>query len=85
MQKLNSLLKAAYERELYERWLTLYPYMEIQRIEFLSFEDYKNKFLSNTQNDFSDKTITNEEIQEEMLEVVKYYEQKAGETKDGNI
>ena len=30
------------EKELYIRWLTLYPYMEIGFFDFVSFEEYKS-------------------------------------------
>lgn len=41
------LINKAFENEqdeiIYERWLTLYPYMEIKKIHFISFKDYKRK------------------------------------------
>lgn len=85
MEKLKDLLNVAYEKELYERWLTIYPYMETGMIDFMSFEAYKNKAFSNSQNNSSNQNISDDEIKEEMLEVVKFYEQKAGVIKDGNI
>lgn len=81
-------MNTAYEKELYARWLTLYPYMEIGHIEFISFEEYKNKALGgSTITTTNPKQISNEEIEEEMMKVVEFYEnsQKAGGKIDGNI
>ncbi len=79
------LLDTAYEKELYERWLTIYPFMEMERIEYVSFEEYKNKALSNVSHNYSNSTISNEAIEKEMLELVKFYEQKSEVKKNGNI
>lgn len=60
--------------------------MELGHIEFISFEQYKNKAWGSSNNNSSNKNnnLSNEEIEKEMLEVVRYYEQKAG-GKNGNI
>lgn len=85
---MNNLLDTAYEKELYTRWLTLYPYMEIGHIDYMSFEEYKNKAFGNatgiTQNQ---KQLSNDQIENEMMQLVEFYEksQKAGGKRDGGI
>lgn len=81
MKKFKKLLQVAYEKEAYERWLTLYPFMEIGLANFISFEEYKNKILTrnkeNTENNkISEMKQKRNEV--EMLELVKYYEQLKG-------
>ena len=62
--------------------------MEIGYVEFVSFEEYKNKALGNFHsNSSNEKQMSNDEIEKEMMGVVKYYEhkQKAGGKINGNI
>lgn len=71
----------AYEKEAYERWLTLYPFMEIGLANFMSFEEYKKKILSNKSAETQNKKITLEvqkQNEAEMLKLVKYYEKLKG-------
>lgn len=83
---LPKLLKVAYEKEAYERWLTLYPFMELGFIEFINFSEYKKKIL---QNATENKVITERQYKQndkEMTELVKYYEKLKGkEASNGNI
>ena len=79
------MLKTAYEKELYERWLTIYPYMELGSIDYVSFEEYKNKAFGNIQYNSSNNTISNELIEEEMIKLVKFYERNRGVKKNGDI
>lgn len=83
---LPKLLKVAYEKETYERWLTLYPFMEVGFIEFISFSEYKKKILKNAS---GNKIITEKQYKhndKEMTELVKYYEKLKGkEEKNGDI
>ena len=75
---LPKLLKVAYEKEAYERWLTLYPFMEVGFINFISFSEYKKKIL---QNAAENKVITEKQYKKndkEMTELVKYYEKLKG-------
>lgn len=75
---LPKLLKVAYEKEAYERWLTLYPFMEVGFINFISFSEYKKKIL---QNATENKVITEKQYKQndkEMTELVKYYEKLKG-------
>lgn len=75
---LPKLLKVAYEKEAYERWLTLYPFMEVGFINFISFSEYKKKIL---QNATENKVITEKQYKKndkEMTELVKYYEKLKG-------
>lgn len=61
------------EKLLWERWLAIYPYMEIGRFEFISFIDYKNKLLDKK---FKTTDITKEEIEEDILKVKALYERR---------
>ena len=75
---LPKLLKVAYEKEAYERWLTLYPFMEVGFINFISFSEYKKKI---PQNATENKVITEKQYKKndkEMTELVKYYEKLKG-------
>ncbi len=81
MKRFKKLLQVAYEKEAYERWLTLYPFMEIGLANFITFEEYKNKILTKNQESAENNKIS--EIKQkrnevEMLELVKYYEQLKG-------
>lgn len=58
--------------------------MEMGSIEFMSFEEYKNRILKNNSNNSSNQNLSDEKIKDEMLKVVDYYEKKVGK-KDGNI
>lgn len=55
----------------WERWIAIYPYMEMKRLEFMSFEKYK-KELFEKKPKVSKKTI--EDIEEEMTKVIATYE-----------
>ncbi len=81
MKKFNQLLQVAYEKEAYERWLTLYPFMEIGLANFISFEEYKNKILPKNKEDAENSKISEmkqKRNEAEMLELVKYYEKLKG-------
>lgn len=81
MKKFNQLLQVAYEKEAYERWLTLYPFMEIGLANFISFEEYKNKILAKNEGNAENSKISEmkqKRNEAEMLELVKYYEQLKG-------
>lgn len=75
---LPKLLKVAYEKEAYERWITLYPFMEVGFINFISFSAYKEKILKNAS---ENKVLTEKQYKQndkEMTELVKYYEKLKG-------
>lgn len=77
----------AYDREMYERWLTLYPNMEMGLIKYISFEDYKKKLKENITTSQKQKNLSNKQIIDEMEFIVEKYEKqkrKAGGI-DGNI
>lgn len=77
----------AYDREMYERWLTLYPNMEMGQIKYISFEDYKKKLKENITTSQRQKNLSNKQIIDEMESIVQKYEKqkrKAGGI-DGNI
>ncbi len=81
MKKFNQLLQVAYEKEAYERWLTLYPFMEIGLANFITFEEYKNKILTKNKESAENNKISEmkqKQNEAEMLELVKYYEQLKG-------
>ncbi|MCI8396830.1 MAG: hypothetical protein HFJ52_04060 [Clostridia bacterium] len=87
LSKLADFLRYAQEKEVYERWLTLYPYMEIGKIEFISFKEYKEKILQKVQVSTKNSKLTDEEIIKQGLTIVEAYEkqqEKAG-GKNGNI
>ncbi len=81
MKKFKKLLQVAYEKEAYERWLTLYPFMEIGLANFISFEEYKNKILPKNKEDAENSKISEKKQKRneaEMKELVKYYEKLKG-------
>lgn len=87
LRKLADFLQFAYEKELYERWLTVYPFMEAEIMQFCSFEDYKKKLKEKVISKRNNMNLTDEQILEEGKKIVEIYEknqQKAGE-KVGNI
>ena len=86
LRKLADFLKIAYEKEIYERWLTLYPLMGAGIMNYVSFEEYKQKILENTKASIQNNRLTDEEVVEHGLAIVKAYENqlKAGEN-NGNI
>ena len=57
------------ENDLYGAWKLQYPYMN--KDNFISFEDYKNKFIAK-----QTTPISYEDIEKEMLKVVKAHESK---------
>ena len=74
LSKLADFLKFAYEKELYERWLKIYPYMEIGFIKYLSFKDYKKKIKENAKIKKNNSLLTDKQIIDEGMEIVKIYE-----------
>lgn len=78
----------AYEKEIYERWLTIYPLMEAGIIpQYISFKDYKEKLYQQAKVNKHQSNLSNEQIVKHGMEIVKAYEesqQKAG-VRDGNI
>lgn len=78
LSKLADFLAFAYDREMYERWLTLYPHMEMGIIEYISFEDYKKKLKENITTSQKQKSLTDKQIISEMESVVKLYEKRKG-------
>lgn len=74
LSKLADFLKFAYEKELYERWLKIYPYMEIGFIKYLSFKDYKKKIKENAEIKKNNSLLTDKQIIDEGMEIVKIYE-----------
>ena len=81
MKKFKKLLQVAYEKEAYERWLTLYPFMEIGLANFITFEEYKNKILTKNKESAENNKISEmkqKRNEAEMKELVKYYEKLKG-------
>lgn len=87
LSKLVDFLKFAYEKELYERWITLYPLMESGIIEYMSLETYKNKIKEKTETKQKNDLMTDEQIMEDGMKIMKIYEknQQKGGDKIGNI
>lgn len=80
-------LNFAQEREVYERWLTLYPLMESGIMKYISFKEYKEKLVEKAKTKIKNDNLTDEQIMNHGLAIVAAYEknqQKAGE-KNGNI
>ena len=87
LRKLADFLQFAYEKEFYERWMTLYPLMEAGIMQYCSFKDYKKKIKENANIKRNNLSMTDEQILKEGKKIVEIYEknqQKAGE-KVGNI
>ena len=88
LRKLVDFLQYAYEKEIYERWLTLYPLIEAGIINSISFNDYKNKILENIKSQQNKEKLTDEQIINQGMKIVEAYEKqqnnKAGE-RIGNI
>ena len=75
---LNLLIKAVekeQEARIWERWITLIPYMELGRIKFISFDDYKKALLKPK---VKASTKTTEEIMAEFLPIVSAHEKRNG-------
>jgi len=66
-------LEQEQETRIWERWVGLCPYMEIGKIKFISFEDYK-KALIKPGVKTSEKT--NEEIMAEFLPIITAHEKR---------
>lgn len=85
--KVADFLHFAYEKELYERWITLYPLMEAGFMEYISFKEYKEKFKENAMKKQQNKILSDKQIIDEGMKIVEIYErnqQKAGD-EVGNI
>lgn len=85
--KVADFLRFAYEKELYQRWLTIYPFMESGLAKYMSFKEYKEKIKEQILTKQKNETLTDEKIIEDGMKIVAMYEksqQKAGE-KVGNI
>jgi len=87
LSKLADFLKFAYEKELYERWITLYPLMEAGFMRYVSFKEYKEKIKQNVITKQRNEKLSDEQIVEDGMKIMEIYErnqQKAGD-KNGNI
>jgi hypothetical protein len=58
---------------LWQRWLAIYPYMEIGKLKFMSFNDYKDKLVSKK---FKVTNISKEEIKEDIGKVIASYKRR---------
>ena len=61
------------EELLWQRWLAIYPYMEIGKLKFMSFNDYKDKLVSKK---FKTTNISKEEIETDILKIKALYERR---------
>lgn len=85
--KIADFLQFAYEKEIYERWLTIYPFMESGLAKYISFKEYKEKIKEQVISKQKNVTLTDEKIIDDGMKIVEMYEknqQKAGD-KVGNI
>lgn len=82
LSSFESFLKHAFEQEqnksAMELWKSLYPFMLMKKLEFMSFEDYK-KELTKPKQEYTE--ISHAEIEEEMMHIISAYEEvkKGGE------
>ncbi len=74
LHKIGDFLNYAYDKEIYERWLTLYPFMEAGLSKFISFKEYKDKLKEKVKQQIKDENISNEEILQHGLKIVQAYE-----------
>ncbi len=87
LRKIADFLQFAYEKETYERWLTIYPLMEAGITKFISFKEYKDKIKKQAIAKRKNANLTDEKIIDDSMKIVQIYEkhqQKAGD-EDGNI
>ncbi len=75
-----SLVVKAIEKEqetlIWERWLALYPHMELKRFNFISFDNFKKDLLLHKPNPQSESDKSKEEIETEMMAVIAAYERR---------
>lgn len=74
LSKLGDFLNYAYEKEIYERWLTLYPFMEVGFSKFISFKEYKEKIKEKAKQQTKSENISDEIILQHGLKIVQAYE-----------
>ena len=58
------------EQAAWELWCSLYPHMSMKLLEFIKFDDFKNKIFQK-QYQYTQKSL--DEIEKEMLAVVEQY------------
>jgi len=66
-------LKKEQESRIWERWVRLCPYMEIGKIKFITFDDYKKALLKSKVNV---SVKTNDEIMAEFLPIISAHEKR---------
>lgn len=66
-------IKREKEQTAWELWKTLYPDMSKKRVEFLSFEEFKNQAFKPRQ---TVSRKSKQEIEKEMLAIVQGYKQR---------
>lgn len=64
-------LEKEQEKIAWDLWITLYPKMLTGKLEFVSFEEFKNKLYKKN---YTNKSY--QEIEEEMDKVIKAYERQ---------
>lgn len=74
LRKLADFLNYAYEREVYEKWSSLYPFMECGLMQYVSFKEYKNKIKENIKVTTNNSKLTDEEVLIQGMKMVKAYE-----------
>lgn len=87
LSKLADFLQFAYEKELYERWITLYPLMETGFLKYISFKEYKQKIKQKALSKQRNRNLSDKQIMQHGMEIIEMYErnqQKAGD-KSGDI
>ena len=66
-------MQFAYEKEFYERWMTLYPLMEAGFMPYCSFKDYKKKIKENANIKRKNISMTDEQILKEGKKIVENF------------
>lgn len=72
---------------MYERWLTLYPLMELGTMKYISFKEYKEKIIQKAKEQQHNEMLTDEQIIDQGMKIVEAYEsqQKKAGGNNGNI
>ncbi len=70
-QLLFKVIEKQNERMVRDRWLSLYPYMEMRKLNFVTYSDYKDKLIQ-AKKRYTD--ITNEQIDAELSAVMRAHE-----------
>ncbi len=81
VELINKLREKETEEKLWDKWLSLYPYMEMKWVDNMSFEEYKRRILGSYSN--NEKQLTEKEVYEDVDNIIRSFKkerpQKEGE------